>query len=75
MFPSRYLEPIQRQPCRLASVWRALFVAVLVTLMLLVGGCSTGKSNRPGKQDGVSRHHPPPPNMDTISDAVPKVEA
>ncbi|MCU7876012.1 MAG: septal ring lytic transglycosylase RlpA family protein [Candidatus Thiodiazotropha sp. (ex Lucinoma borealis)] len=43
--------------------------------MLLAGGCSTGKSSRPGRQDGVSRHHPPPANMDTIPDAVPKVEA
>lgn len=75
MFPSHYLEPIQIQPCRLVSNWRALFVTLLVTLMLLAGGCSTGKSSRPGKQDGVSRHHPPPPNMDTIPDAVPKVEA
>lgn len=75
MFPSRYLEPIQIQPCRLESNWRALFVTLLVTLMLLAGGCSTGKSSRPGRQDGVSRHHPPPANMDTIPDAVPKVEA
>ncbi|MCU7881541.1 MAG: septal ring lytic transglycosylase RlpA family protein [Candidatus Thiodiazotropha sp. (ex Lucinoma aequizonata)] len=43
--------------------------------MLIVGGCSTGKSSSHSKQDGVSRHHPPPVNMDTIPDAVPKVEA
>jgi rare lipoprotein A len=48
-------------------------ISVLLS-MLLITACSTSKVGRAPQQDGISHHHPPPANMDTIPDAVPKEE-
>ncbi|MES9970854.1 MAG: septal ring lytic transglycosylase RlpA family protein [Candidatus Thiodiazotropha sp.] len=42
--------------------------------MLLITACSTSKIGRVPQQDGVSHRHPPPANMQSIPDAVPKNE-
>ncbi|MEW8029084.1 MAG: septal ring lytic transglycosylase RlpA family protein [Candidatus Thiodiazotropha sp.] len=42
--------------------------------MVLISACSTGKIGRSPTQDGISHHHPPPANIESIPDAVPKDE-
>lgn len=42
--------------------------------MLLITACSTSKIGPGPQQDGISHRHPPPANMASIPDAVPKDE-
>ncbi|MET0108418.1 MAG: septal ring lytic transglycosylase RlpA family protein [Candidatus Thiodiazotropha sp.] len=42
--------------------------------MILISACSTSKVGRSPARDGISHRHPPPADMATIPDAVPKDE-
>jgi rare lipoprotein A len=48
--------------------------ALSIIGMLLISACSTSKVGRSPIRDGISHHHPPPANMASIPDAVPKEE-
>ncbi|MCU7918004.1 MAG: septal ring lytic transglycosylase RlpA family protein [Candidatus Thiodiazotropha sp. (ex Epidulcina cf. delphinae)] len=47
-------------------------IGIFVCLAGIVAGCSTG--SRISERDGVSRHHPPPPDIAAIPDAIPTDE-
>ncbi|MCU7906227.1 MAG: septal ring lytic transglycosylase RlpA family protein [Candidatus Thiodiazotropha sp. (ex Epidulcina cf. delphinae)] len=51
---------------------RFVLIGTLICLVGMIAGCSTGP--RISERDGVSREHPPPPDMAAIPDATPTDE-
>jgi rare lipoprotein A len=49
-------------------------LAIALIGMLLISGCSSTKTARGPTQDGISRHLPPPADIASIPDAVPRDE-
>ncbi|MES9861752.1 MAG: septal ring lytic transglycosylase RlpA family protein [Candidatus Thiodiazotropha sp. LLP2] len=50
------------------------FTLITCLCLMILAGCSSAPGSRTSRADGVSPHHPPPSDIATIPDAIPKDE-